>query len=226
MPKGMKWHMLVTATAFNYQNLPGKDKKILGTAIARNEAYLAGFCKPPSHYTLSNWYEKYSKAKGTSVRIDSLFDSKSGQNRIKYVTYIEKQFPQFLHQLYRYATKTLGVDANVPMLVNMMNAKSRIDHPFCPVRSVLRMSKAHFWTFFNLHGGKLKNPVTKPSLTEQHKKDRLIFCKRNLRRAIEHDKNDNEKYKNKKVLVMLHGREVDVHFIPPQENENLTCCTI
>ena len=40
------------------------------------------------------------------------------------------------------------------------------------------MTKFHFWSFFYHHGGKLKRPVTKPRLTPEHMKNRVIFAKR------------------------------------------------
>ena len=192
LSKGMKWHIMVTAAIFDFHTLPLNDRILLAGAIGRREAYLAGYQKPPSAHTVLNWWKNYSCAKKKSTSVDTLFDSKAGKGRINYVTYLEREFPQYLHYLYRYATKTIGADATVPMLCCLMNSKSQMDHPYCPVRSRLKMTRHKFWTFFNLHGGVLKNPIAKPALTDMHKGKRLEFAKKQLKKAINHDKDEGD----------------------------------
>ena len=159
-----------------YADLPKMQRKLLIEAILQRECYLSGYKKAPSQHTFIKWWLKYNNAKSSSVSIESVFDSQVGKNRkAKFVTYLDREYPQHLHKLYRYATSILGVDAGVPLIIGLMNAKSNLDFPFCPIRSNLGFSKYHFWVFFNKYGGKLRSPTTKPTLTAKQKKLRLNF---------------------------------------------------
>ena len=186
LSKGMKWHMVVVAASHGYLDLPSPQKKKLAEAVTRRESYLAGYHKPPSAFTFHKWWQKYTNqttSNCSSIDPDRIFDSCSGKNRLPYVTYIEQRFPKLLHSLYRYATKLLGVDATVPMLLSMMNSKARLDNPFCEVRSKMNLTKHHFWIFFNKHGGKVKAPTTRPTLTDDQKRKRVEFCTKNKERV-------------------------------------------
>ena len=190
MTTGMKWNMLATLNSFNFQSMSGKRRLVAANAVASTEAYFAGFKSAPSGHSLVRWWNDYMRKRNQSEysRIDTFFNSREGQGRMTYVASIEKNYPRYLHSLYRYATKTLGVDSNVNLLVSLMNSKARMEHPFCPVRSRLKLTPKHFWIFFHHHGGQLKNPVTKPELKKKHIVARLDWAKRNLKKAILHDK--------------------------------------
>ena len=41
-------------------------------------------------------------------------------------------------------------------------------HSSCEIRCDLKTKKKRFWEFFHLQGGKLRNPTTKPRLTDTH----------------------------------------------------------
>ena len=180
--KTMKWHMIAVANGFGYGKMALKEKKVLAEAITKREAYLAGYKKWPSCHSFSRWWDEYTKARHNSVRIDELFDTKQTNHRFTYVSYLVKKFPTFLHSLYRYAIKTAGPDATTDCLINIMNCKSAVDHPHCPIRSNLKFSKSHFWNFFNTYGGKMKAPITKPRLTPDHKEQRIKFSEKWLDR--------------------------------------------
>ena len=190
----MKWNMMVVLSSFGFGYMSRKERNTVAAAVALTKSYLGGYRSSPSAHTVMNWFHDYTKARNCSgCTIDTFFSSNAGKGRIKYVSMIEQKFPRYLHSLYRYATATLGVDANPRLIISLMNSKSRMDNPFCPVRSRLNMSRKHFWTFFHYHGGKLKNPVTKPTLQQAHKDDRLAFSKKYLKKAMVHDKDVDEK---------------------------------
>ena len=171
----MKWHVIAVATSFGYQSMSAKNREILGKAILHRESYLAGFQSPPSHHSLLRWWNLYQKAKWNSVRIDDVFKSKRGESRTTYAAYLQKKFPTLLHLLYRYATQVLGIDATTASIIDIMNSKSLIDHPHCPIRQTLRLNKFHFWNFFYSNNGCLKAPITRPTLTAEHKIERVEF---------------------------------------------------
>lgn len=194
MSKATKWHMMATASALGFEDVTKKMRMMLAEAIGQREAYLGGYKKPPVAKSIIDWWNDYSIVKRSSFKIDRLFESRAGKGRIKKVTYLERQFPHLLHSLYRYATKTIGVDSHVKLIVNMMNSKAALDFPLCPIRSNLGLTKSHFWTFFNGNGGKLKSPVTKPRLSPFQGAKRLKFSKHNLKRVLNHEKKDGKKF--------------------------------
>ena len=222
--KGMKWHMVATAASLGYHDLPLSAKRVVGKAVTSREAYLGGYKKAPSEYTFRKWWSKYTNSQkpGSKNRVDSVFDSKVGSGRMNFVTYLERRFPKFLHSIYRYATKTIGIDATVPLLLNLMNAKARVDHPLCEIRSTIELTKHHFWTFFNANGGKLKNPTTRPMLTQAQKRMRVKRCKLNKERLKNHEKNNipfyycflDEKW------IYTTSRRKKLKILPPAKFEN------
>ena len=63
-----------------------------------------------------------------------------------------------------------------------MNERSQILHPFCKDRSQLDLSVYYFSNFYS-HGGKLKHPTTKPSLSAEQKQLRVEWAK-DVKKAI------------------------------------------
>ena len=57
-----------------------------------------------------------------------------------------------------------------------MNSRAKELFPMCPLRANMKMNSNRFWEFFYRNGGKLKRQQTKPRLTEEHIKNRLIFA--------------------------------------------------
>jgi hypothetical protein len=78
--------------------------------------------------------------------------------------------------MFRYAGTTCGYDANIPTLIYHMNEKSKSLHPQCDIRGKLSLTKYTFNVFFSDNGGKIKETVIRPRLTDNHKSERLEFC--------------------------------------------------
>ena len=66
--------------------------------------------------------------------------------------------------------------------------ESRKRYPDCPVRGKLKISKFKFWQFFYHFGGKLRQPVTKPRLSEKQIIQRYEFAKKWVKRLESSEK--------------------------------------
>ena len=104
-----------------------------------------------------------------------MYRDKSGKCTIPYSTKLQHLFPGLLHQLFCYAGRTFGYDANTTILISSMNDKSHVLYPMCEVCSNLNLTKYTFDTFFQDNKGIIKEPKIKPHLTEEHISKRLVF---------------------------------------------------
>ena len=95
---------------------------------------------------------------------------------MNYIDAIDTLFPRFLHLLYRYGIQVLGSFAKTSSLIDVMNKKSAVLHPDCPIRRNLNITKHHFWNFFNSYNGRLVRYCTKPRLLEEKKMMRVGFA--------------------------------------------------
>ena len=187
LSEGLKWH-LICQYMQHTKGTPGlvtwKQKTTIMNAIIKHESYHSGYKKP---IIVCRTFTRYIQAYNSSKHTDQLFSvytSRKGSNQVSYITSLERNFPKYMHKLYRYSCRLLGLDATVPQLIHCMNSRSRILHPHCPTRSDLRISIHHFWNFFYSNGGQLKRPTTKPSLTKEQKTLRVEWAK-NMKQALE-----------------------------------------
>ena len=186
LSEGLRWHLMclyMEHTKGDPQKLTWKEKNILMSAIIRQESYHNGYSKTIiSNRTFCKYIAKYNDNKYTD-RMANTFRSKKGENRVSYIAFLELNFPKYLHKLYRYAVKVMGLDATVPQLIQCMSSRSRVLHPFCPTRSNLKLNIYQFWSFFYSNGGQLKRPTTKPSLKPKQKIARVEWAK-NMKKAL------------------------------------------
>ena len=179
LSEGLKWHLLclyMEHTEGKPELLKWKEKLELMRGIINNESYHNGYTKPIiTCRTFARYIKSYKENKHTD-KLFCVFTSRKGMNQVSYISFLDINFPRFLHRLYRYSIGVLGLDATVPQLIHCMNSRSRILHPMCPTRSDLKLTIHHFWNFFYSHGGQLKRPTTKPSLTEDQKKARVEWA--------------------------------------------------
>jgi hypothetical protein len=93
-----------------------------------------------------------------------------------YTIEIERKFPGFLHECYRYAASITGTDDQLETILTFMDEYARVHFPSCPIRSTLSMTRHHFYKFFGTFNGKYNTPTTKPRLTDKQKKQRLDWA--------------------------------------------------
>ena len=188
LTEGLKWHFICLYNEYTRGEdylMTYKEKIIVMNAIIKNESYHNGYSKPVvSIRTFQRFIEKYRKEQKTDS-VSNTFVSKKGHGKDSYIGKLEKQFPKYLHKLYRYSSKILGIDATVPQYIYCMNTRSKILHPNCPIRSDLGLSIHHFWVFFYANGGQLKRPTTKPSLTDEQKRARVQWAKEMQKTLLE-----------------------------------------
>ena len=112
------------------------------------------------------------------IKLLTLFSPvETAATKDNYIDFLQEKFPTYLHSLYRYATRVLGTMASARSLIDLMNERSSVLHPSCPIRSNLNITKHHFWRFFYQFDGKLINHTTKPRLTPQHQSARIHWAR-------------------------------------------------
>ena len=205
IPKGMKWNMVAKGIEFGYDRLSKKDKYVLAKAILTTECYLEGYplamCQPRS---FQRWYALFkSKELGRMDKklVEDLFQNQSGNKTTPYSQKIEKQFPGYLHKLFRYAGKIEGYEAAIAVLIESMNNKAQADFPMCPTRGVLHLTKYTFETFFKDFKGIIKEDQSKPRLSDDQKDQRVVFSVKNKKRL--------KKRKSKEDKVEFHFCFID-----------------
>ena len=184
-------YLVNIAIKYRYNQLTYQDQLILAEAILKRESYTAGYNKPivtPTHFHKYIWSKYDNEARMNPGNAPYVLQNKRGENRVRYLNVIMDQYPTFLHSMYRYATKCLGVDETAARLSVLMMNRAKEAFPDCPVRSTLKMTRHYFWDFFYCNGGKLKRPITKPRLTPEHIKDRIVFAKKWLERLESEEK--------------------------------------
>ena len=156
-------------------------------AIITEQSYLLGFQEPAMtpRYMNDLWFKFKLRLKTNPTRLASLFASRNNRNRDTYVDLLLSLFPTLLHNLFRYAGRILGHSANVMKIVDIMKARAKSLFPNCPIRSNLAISKRQFWNFFKKFQGKLVRPTSKPRLTDDHKRNRVLWAKKWKKRIDE-----------------------------------------
>ena len=130
----------------------------------------------------------YKKIKGVegltrtwAIRLDAAFVSGADQHPLKahykgrtaYTDKLEKAFPGYIRELYRYAERTVSNQASFEDLARTMNSKSNIpgeQHPKTQFNAI----KLHRW--FRQHGRKEKSLLEKTYLTKDQTKARNKYC--------------------------------------------------
>lgn len=176
--KSTKWSILITMLEFGYQKMTVKDRKKLISAVATYHSYVSGYSTVICSYdSFRRWYKSYIDNKKNGM-LEKMFENPRGDYKLPYITEVEKQFPGFLHECYRYATSVAGSDAQLDTLIEIMKEYSKVEFPNCPIRGSLNMTKYYFYHFFNIFEGKFRSPTTKPRLTTEHITNRLEWAKK------------------------------------------------
>lgn len=154
------------------------EKLLLCECVGIEQAYLLGFPKPFGWSTVLNWWETHDTNEKKGHKATNVFQSKRKRKRRTYIESLQSQFPDFLHKLYRYATKMLGHNSNNYRIRSLMQKRAGYLFPNCPIRSNLDLTPHHFNYFFKINGGQYKSIATKPSLTEENIKARNKWARK------------------------------------------------
>ena len=98
----------------------------MARAASRLVAYDAGYCLPFGHSNLIELDNevKLSLSKGNKSVKEYFCDTRGG--KIAYLDFMNKKHPGYVHELYRYASNTLGAKASFFVISLCMNQISQI----------------------------------------------------------------------------------------------------
>ena len=177
-------------------NIKKKERDVLYHAIIKTQSYYNGLKAPG--LSVARFTRYWCKFKNNSFTrpqdLSDTFESHEQKKREAYVDVILRLYPKLLYELFRYAVSVIGSSSRTNSIVNIMNKKTAVTYPECPIRSDLKLTPHHFWVFFNKFNGKLLCPTTKPRLTDEQKYERIIWAKKWLSKVL--DPLPNKKYKD------------------------------
>jgi hypothetical protein len=174
---GTKWAILTTALELGYGvRLCLNEKKRMVDAIITYYSYIGGYASKVAEFnTFKKWFGKFEEAKRNG-RLDEVFEDKRRCPRLPYIESLEYKFPGFVHECYRYATSTVGADAQLLTLLRIMEEYAKTTYPYCQIRRNLSLTRHHYRRFFRIFQGSYVSPTTKPMLNDTHIKDRFNWA--------------------------------------------------
>ena len=145
-----------------------KEKARIAKAACKQVSYDRGFKASIGWTQLTEWRKNINDMiDGVSVNMkDNPLDSNHRGTK-KYTDEIDKRYPGYLVQLFRYAQKTAGAKAGFVVLAETMNLKSAIESDNRPT---LNLHHLQVYRWFVSKGGKESSPIEKPLDTPAHKK--------------------------------------------------------
>ena len=115
-------------------NITYKHWLVLMKAMVRIVSYHNGYAKMPvKEKTVVKYLVTYRESTCTGVNVANVFKTVSTNSRLTNVANLQQQFPKFLHSLFWYSSKVLGLNATVPQLVDCMNSQAAIRFAHCPI---------------------------------------------------------------------------------------------
>ena len=137
-------------------------------AASRLIAYDAGYRFPFGYTDLMNWDRDIEKLLAEGGQSVTEYFNKNSGGKLAYVDFIEEKHPGYLHELYRYATTTIGVKASFHRTAVCMNDRSRVP---TESRDNINITRRQLNEWFNKNGGTEISPIEKPLDTTDHKID-------------------------------------------------------
>ena len=167
--------LTVHTCGWSNPSLSYQNKLRLARVASKLIAYDSGYSKPIGYSTLMAWdNETKIVIENGTLDISSLLEPKH-KGSSSSISYIETKHPEYLHYLYRYASKTHGAKANFATLAAAINLKSRV-----PTESRMNVSltRRQLNQWFCDNGGKEYSPVEKPFDTPAHRKERRMWVRK------------------------------------------------
>jgi hypothetical protein len=176
----VKWAILANALSLRLNEFLYNEKKKIGQALTKIECYTAGYhvhLGGKSGKTFVTWWYRYVNSRNRNSITSEVYIPQN-KTKISYISNLETRFPGFLIGLFRYATAILGTQARMSYIYNLMNEEAKLDFEGkCRYRGTLKLTKHHFYTFFQRNNGFLKAHVYKPLLSDKQMEDRVNWCK-------------------------------------------------
>ena len=188
LKESQKWVIIATICDFGASEMSPREREKLIEAVIRTQSYYLWYNQPAisTEYVRKLFHRFKHSMLIAPASTYNIYSSRAGQGRRTYVDQLQDQYPKLLHKIYRYSTSVLGADASAKAIVELMNQKSKALHPNCEIWSNLRLNTYHFWLFFHNNNGSLRKNTSKPRLTEEQRKKRIVWAKEMLRKLEIH----------------------------------------
>ena len=172
--------VLWLCSEWDFGSASGKLQTKLAQAACALVSFDKGLAKPVGSTQVKVWYESMREATRSGINLG--LPNQSGRKKGKYLDLIEKQYPGYVYELYRYATRMRGVKASWQLLAEAACFRSRIP---TETRPDLKFVGETFRIWFIQNGGIEKKVVTRPILPEGRKRDRVEWAIQRLREDIQ-----------------------------------------
>ena len=171
----MRFSAVALAEIWGYSDptRPYDDRQQIANAACRQVAYDQGFPKSTGGSQLHKWRSKLLDGV-VDGKVDPIGREKV-RGRVAYTEKIEEAHPGYLHELYRYATLTIGAMATFQELADCMNSKSATADE---TRMSITLHPFQLYRWWKKCGGKEKSSIEKPKLTKEHCKQRLEWIEK------------------------------------------------
>ena len=116
------------------------------------------------------------------------FNRNTNLDKESYINFPLSCFPDLLHKIFRYTISVLGVNSSALILITVMKNRAKVFFQvilFDLISSFLQDNYGFFYKF----GGKLLSPISKPRLTEEHKKQCILWGGGKWKSRLELDNN-------------------------------------
>jgi len=167
--------MMAIATATHtmgwHKDLSYWRKLRIAKAACNLFCYDLGYAKVTGERQLSAWIDKIDNSLSSSNSVRNVLKNKH-KGKISYTDRITATHPEFLHNIWRYATTLLGQAATFPELAESMNLKSATEEGY----PTLRLNQWSLSRWFKTQGGREKKNCEKPYLSAQQKVARVEFA--------------------------------------------------
>ncbi len=157
-----------------HRDLFKREKERIALAACTIISYDLGYKRVTGKYSLDKWLNRVED----SVRYSSsntIVDNRH-KGKTSYTDRLTSNYPQYLHQLWQYATDLLGDTATFGEITQAMNQQSTT-YEHLPT---INLNKFSLYRWFKKNKGKEKRVKEKPLLTEEHKIRRLQHSERML----------------------------------------------
>ena len=173
--QAMRLMMVYVANICGYSASSKAKRNAIAEAACRIVSYDHGLKKSQFGTKMdgwASWVEKavWSEEKTTTGNV--LADRQKGPAQGKYIERVERDFPGYLHRMYRAAVKEVTAEATWGEIAKEMNNKSRQQEGHLD----LEMSPYMLRDWFKKHKGKVRKSIDRPIITPERKIERVKWC--------------------------------------------------
>ena len=168
----MRAHIVGLACKWGWEQTDDKKRqKEIAEAACKLISYDFGFALPIKGTRFTVWHQEIQdlyNGVSTKKKKDGHVEMKMkmGSKRGTYTDQVERDYPGYLHETFRQATKRIGPTASWVDYAEAMNAIARENNDADRTAPLLQVTRDILIGWFNKHKGTLKKPITRPILDE------------------------------------------------------------